>query len=60
MRHPCVRADWLKNELKDDDFVARYLIQAARNLEPAVFTTALRHVVDVRGASAMSARQRAD
>ena len=41
--------DWLTGQLKDDDFVASYLTQAAQDLEPAVFTVALRHVIDARG-----------
>ena len=41
--------DWLNRQLKDDDFAAQYLTQAAQDLEPAVFTAALRHVVDARG-----------
>lgn len=40
--------DWLKNRLKDDNFAAQYLTQAAQDLEPAVFIAALRHVVDAR------------
>ena len=41
--------DWLAGQLKDDDFAASYLTQAAQDLEPAVFTAALRHVIDARG-----------
>ncbi len=41
--------DWLAGQLKDDEFAASYLTQAAQDLEPAVFTTALRHVIDARG-----------
>ncbi|MCF8210013.1 MAG: hypothetical protein K9K38_11520 [Rhodoferax sp.] len=41
--------DWLNNRLKDDNFAAQYLTQAAQDLEPAVFIAALRHVVDARG-----------
>lgn len=41
--------DWLANKLKDDNFAAQYLTQAAQDLEPAVFIAALRHVVDARG-----------
>ncbi len=41
--------DWLAGQLKDDDFAAQYLTQAARDLEPDVFTAALRHVIDARG-----------
>ena len=41
--------DWLAGQLKDDTFAAQYLTQAAQDLEPAVFTAALRHVIDARG-----------
>ena len=41
--------DWLAGQLKDDDFAASYLTQAAQDLEPAVFTAAMRHVIDARG-----------
>ena len=41
--------DWLIGQLKDDDFAAGYLTQAAQDLEPAVFTAAMRHVIDARG-----------
>ena len=41
--------DWLAGQLKDNEFAASYLTQAAQDLEPAVFTTALRHVIDARG-----------
>jgi len=41
--------DWLNEQLKDDTFAAQYLTQAAQDLEPAVFTAALRHVIDARG-----------
>ena len=41
--------DWLTGQLKDDDFAAHYLTAAAQDLEPAVFTAALRHVIDARG-----------
>ena len=41
--------EWLSRKLKDDAFAAKYLTQAAQDLEPAVFTTALRHVIDARG-----------
>jgi len=41
--------DWLSGKLKDDTFAAHYLTQAAQDLEPAVFTAALRHVIDARG-----------
>ena len=41
--------DWLAGRLKDDDFAASYLTQAVQDLEPAVFTAALRHVIDARG-----------
>ena len=44
--------DWLTGQLKDDDFAASYLTQAAQDLEPAIFTTALRHVIDVRAGMA--------
>ena len=40
--------DWLAGQLKDDDFAASYLTQAAQDLEPAVFTAAMRHVIDAR------------
>ena len=42
-------ASWLAGQLKDDDFAAHYLTAAAQDLEPAVFTAALRHVIDARG-----------
>ena len=41
--------DWLASQLKDDCFAAHYLTTAAQDLEPAVFTAALRHVIDARG-----------
>jgi probable addiction module antidote protein len=41
--------DWLAGQLKDDDFAALYLTQAAQDLEAAVFTAALRRVIDARG-----------
>lgn len=41
--------DWLADQLKNDDFAAHYLTAAAQDLEPAVFTAALRHVIDARG-----------
>jgi probable addiction module antidote protein len=41
--------NWLTGQLKDDDFAAHYLTQAAQDLELAVFTAALRHVIDARG-----------
>ena len=41
--------DWLAGQLKDDDFAAHYLTQAAQDLEPAVFTAALRQRIDARG-----------
>lgn len=40
---------WLDHKLKDDNFAAQYLTQAAQDLEPAVFIAALRHVIDARG-----------
>jgi len=40
---------WLTEQLHSDDFAAAYLTQAAQDLEPAVFTAALRAVVDARG-----------
>ena len=50
MSHPTMNhTDWLAGQLKDDDFAAHYLTAAAQDLEPAVFTAALRHVIDVRG-----------
>jgi probable addiction module antidote protein len=48
--------DWLAGQLKDDDFAAQYLTQAAQDLEPAVFTAALRHVIDARGGLAKVAQ----
>jgi probable addiction module antidote protein len=48
--------DWLAAQLKDDDFAAHYLTQAAQDLEPAVFTAALRHVIDARGGLAKVAK----
>ena len=44
--------DWLSVQLKDDEFAAHYLTEAAQDMEPAVFTTALRHVIDARGGMA--------
>ena len=41
--------DWLAGQLKDDDFAAHYLTAAEQDLEPAMFTAALRHVIDARG-----------
>lgn len=41
--------DWLAGQLKADNFTAHYLTAAAQDLEPAVFTVALRHVIDARG-----------
>lgn len=41
--------DWLAGQLKDDDFAAHYLTAAAQDFKPAVFTAALRHVIDARG-----------
>ena len=41
--------DWLAGQFKDDNFAAHYLTAAAQDLEPAVFTAALRHVIDARG-----------
>ncbi len=41
--------NWLAGQLKNDDFAASYLTQAAQDWEPAVFTTAMRHVIDARG-----------
>lgn len=40
---------WLTEQLHDDAFAAAYLTQAAQDLEPAVFTAALRAVIDARG-----------
>lgn len=40
---------WLTDQLKDDAFAAAYLTEAAQDLEPTVFTAALRAVVDARG-----------
>lgn len=40
---------WLSEQLKDEAFAAAYLTQAAQDLEPSVFTAALRAVVDARG-----------
>jgi probable addiction module antidote protein len=42
-------SDWLASQLKDDDFAVHYLTAAAQDLEPAVFTAALSHVIDARG-----------
>lgn len=50
--------DWLVGQLKDDAFAAQYLTQAAQDLEPAVFTAALRHVIDARGGLAKVADAR--
>ena len=44
--------DWLAGQLKDDDFAAYYLTAATQDLEPAVFTAALCHVIDARGGRA--------
>jgi probable addiction module antidote protein len=41
--------DWLKQQLQDDTFAAAYLTEAAMDLEPRVFTAAMRHVIDARG-----------
>ena len=41
--------DWLAGQLKDDDFAASYLTQTAQDLEPAVFTAAMRHVIAACG-----------
>ena len=41
--------EWLAGQLKNDEFAAQYLTQAAQDLEPSVFTAALRHVIDARG-----------
>ena len=43
---------WLTEQLRNDDFAAAYLTQAAQDLEPAVFTAALRSVIDARGGMA--------
>ena len=47
--HPMTHQEWLAGQLQNDAFAAQYLTQAAQDLEPAVFTTALRHVIDARG-----------
>ena len=47
---------WLTEQLHDDAFAAAYLNQAAQDMEPAVFTTALRAVVDARGGLAKVAQ----
>ena len=41
--------EWLAVQLKDNGFAAQYLTAAAQDLEPSVFTAALRHVIDARG-----------
>ena len=41
--------EWLATQLQDDEFAAAYLTSAAQDMEPAVFTAALRAVVDARG-----------
>ena len=41
--------EWLAGQLQNDAFAAQYLTDAAQDLEPAVFTTALRRVIDARG-----------
>lgn len=48
---------WLVSQLKDDEFAAAYLTEAAQDLEPAVFTAALRAVVDARGGLARVAHE---
>ena len=42
----------MAGQLKDDAFAANYLTQAAQDLEPAVFTAAMRHVIDARAGMA--------
>jgi hypothetical protein len=42
-------ASWLAGQLKDDEFAAHYIAAAARDLEPAVFTAALQHMLNASG-----------
>ena len=49
---------WLTEQLHDDAFAAAYLTQAAQDLEPTVFTAALRAVIDARGGLAKVAEAR--
>lgn len=43
---------WLAEQLHDDAFAVAYLNQAAQDMEPVVFTAALRAVIDARGGMA--------